>query len=47
LYFKAHVCLAAFVNIPRINLSTTRITSQTVACDITAVEPIIADVGGF
>jgi len=39
IYFKARACLAACIKILRINLSTTYITSQTVACDVTAVEP--------
>jgi len=40
LYFKVYVCLPAYMNILRSNLSTTRITSQTVACDVMAVDPI-------
>jgi len=40
MYFKAHACLAAYMDILRRNLSTTCITSQIVACDFTAVEPI-------
>ena len=50
-YFKAHASLSAYMNILRRNLSTTCITRQTVACDITAVDPIrkygIADVRVF
>jgi len=38
--FTARACLAAYMNILRRNLSTTCITSQTVACDVTAVDPI-------
>jgi len=36
-YFKAH---AAYMNILRKNLSSACITSQTVECDVTAVDPI-------
>jgi len=50
-YFKADASLSAYMNILRRNLSTTCITRQTVACDITAVDPIrkygIADVRVF
>ena len=42
MYFKAkaHARLASYMNILRRNLSTTCTTSQTVACDVTAVNPI-------
>ena len=38
-YFNAYACLAAYMNILRKNLTTTCITRQTVACDVTEVEP--------
>jgi len=40
MYFNAHDCLAAFMNILRINLIATCITSRTVAYDVTAVGPV-------
>jgi len=44
-YFKAHACLDAYTNTGILrrksrNLTTRCITSQTVACDVTAVDPI-------
>jgi len=39
MYFNAHVCLAAYMNILR-SLNATCIISQTVACDVTTANPI-------
>jgi len=39
-HFKAHACLAAYMSILKRNLSATWITSQSVMCDVMAVEPI-------
>ena len=39
----AHACLAAYMNFVRRNLSSTCITG----CDVTVVEPISVQRGGF
>jgi len=40
MYFKAHPCLTAYMDILRKNFSATFSSSQTVVCDVMTVDPI-------